>query len=296
MENLFSCPSCNKEFTSWNGLAKHTSRNHNLSGKDLVMKYYKISEPPKCKCGCGTECTFDKGHSKFREYTKGHLARTNGGFYSKKGGDKSAETRRSRFKSGDIIQWNKGKSYTPEQLKSFQEAAIKPERCKKISDGLKGKPKSPEHAAKMAKVVKEYWSKDENKDKQREVRMQYIINNGLGFSSKLEDIFKEILICLQIEYIPQFYVKDIKALYDFKIKGNNILIEVDGDYYHCNPNIDKFKEPKLAWHFENIIRDKTKNEWAEKNGYTLIRFWEDDIMNNRDKVIQRLLELKSNIR
>ena len=51
MENLFSCPVCNKEFTTWNGLAKHTSRNHDLSGKELVMKYYKMLEIPKCKCG-----------------------------------------------------------------------------------------------------------------------------------------------------------------------------------------------------------------------------------------------------
>ena len=292
MENLFSCPSCNKEFTTWNGLAKHTSRNHNLSGKDLVMKYYKISEPPKCKCGCGTECTFDNGHSKFREYAKGHLARTNGGFYSKKGSDKSAETRRVRFKSGEIIQWNKGKSYTPEQLKSFQEAAIKPERCKKISDGLKGKPKSVEHAAAMAKVVKEYWSKEENRDKQREVRTKWMSENQTKYESKLEKEFKIILDTLQIKYNQQYPVK--YYCYDFNIQDTNILIETDGDWWHCNTN--KGFMPIHESQIHTIAHDKTKNEWAEKNGYTLIRFWEDDIMNNRDKVIQKLLELKSNIR
>ena len=275
MENLFSCPACNKEFTTWNGLAKHTSRNHSLSGKELVMKYYKMSDIPKCKCGCGTECTFDKGHSKFREYTKGHLARTNGGFYSKKGGDKSAETRRVRFKSGEIIQWNKGKSYTPEQLKSFQEAAIKPERCKKISDGLKGKPKSPEHINNL-----------------RLSRIKWMSENQTKYESKLETEFKTILDALQIKYNQQYPVK--YYCYDFNIQDTNILIETDGDWWHCNPN--KGFTPIYESQIHTIAHDKVKNEWAEKNGYQLIRFWEDDVMNNRSYIIQKLLDLKSNIR
>jgi len=275
MENLFSCPYCNKEFTTWNGLAKHTSRNHSLSGKELVMKYYNIIEIPKCKCGCGTECTFNAGHSKFREYTKGHLARTNGGFYSKKGSDKSAETRRVRFKSGEITQWNKGKSYTPEQLKSFQEAAIKPERCKKISEGLKGKPKSPEHINNL-----------------RLNRTKWMSENQTKYESKLEKEFKTILDTLQIKYNQQYPVK--YYCYDFNIQDTNILIETDGDWWHCNTN--KGFEPIHESQIHTVLHDKVKNEWAEKNGYTLIRFWEDDVMNNRDKVIQVLLELKTNIR
>jgi len=275
MENLFSCPVCNKEFTTWNGLAKHTSRNHSLSGKELVMKFYKMLDIPKCKCGCGTECTFDKGHSKFREYTKGHLARTNGGFYSKKGGDKSAETRRVRFKSGEIIQWNKGKSYTPEQLKSFQEAAIKPERRKKISDGLKGKPKSPEHINNL-----------------RLSRIKWMSENQTKYESKLETEFKTILDALQIKYNQQYPVK--YYCYDFNIQDTNILIETDGDWWHCNPN--KGFIPLYESQIHTVAHDKVKNEWAEKNGYQLIRFWEDDVMNNRSYIIQKLLDLKSNIR
>jgi len=275
MENLFSCPYCNKEFTTWNGLAKHTSRNHSLSGKELVMKYYNIIEIPKCKCGCGTECTFNAGHSKFREFAKGHAARTNGGFYSKKGSDKSAETRRVRFKSGEIAQWNKGKSYTTEQLKSFQEAAIKPERCKKISEGLKGKPKSPEHINNL-----------------RLSRTKWMSENQTKYESKLEKEFKTILDTLQIKYNQQYPVK--YYCYDFNIQDTNILIETDGDWWHCNTN--KGFEPIHESQIHTVSHDKVKNEWAEKNGYTLSRFWEDDIMNNRDLVIQKLLNLKTNIR
>jgi very-short-patch-repair endonuclease len=239
------------------------------------MKYYNIPEIPKCKCGCGTECTFDGGHSKFREYSKGHVARTNGGFYSKKGGDKSAETRRIRFKSGEITQWNKGKSYTPEQLKSFQEAAIKPERCKKISEGLKGKPKSLEHINNL-----------------RLSRVKWMSENQTKYESKLEKEFKDILDTLQIKYNQQYPVK--YYCYDFNIQDTNILIETDGDWWHCNP--DKVFIPLYESQIHTVSHDKVKNEWAEKNGYQLIRFWEDDIMNNRDIVIQKLLGLKSSIR
>jgi hypothetical protein len=39
-----------------------------------------------------------------------------------------------------------------------------------------------------------------------------------------------------------------------------------------------------------VLKDKIKNEWAEQNGFKLLRFWEDDINNNIKQVKQTLLE------
>jgi very-short-patch-repair endonuclease len=67
-----------------------------------------------------------------------------------------------------------------------------------------------------------------------------------------------------------------------------MIIEVDGDFWHCNPinfpNADYITQQK------NVIRDKEKNEWAQSNGYKLLRFWENDINNNIKQVKQTLLE------
>jgi G:T-mismatch repair DNA endonuclease (very short patch repair protein) len=284
---MFKCNHCKNEYNSFNGLARHSTHAHNVPRVELYMLVNNIPSIPKCKCGCGQEVKFQS--SKFAEYIQGHIARANGGFYSEKGAKKSGETRKKRFASGEITQWNKGKQYTDEQLKVYQAAAAKPERKEKISKALKGKKKSPEHVAKIKADRQKYWSDRTHRLEQRERRMQYIINNGLGYSSKLELVFKEILDTLGIKYIEQFYARDIKALYDFKIKNKKILIEVDGDYWHCNPNLEKFKTPTKQWHFDNIARDEIKNKWAEENGYKLIRFWENDIVNNRLACIEQLI-------
>lgn len=61
---------------------------------------------------------------------------------------------------------------------------------------------------------------------------------------------------------------------------SNILIECDGDFWHANP---KFYPDETKWyHTQKRIRakDLVKNEIAKQLSMTLLRFWEDDIMNN----------------
>jgi len=284
----FTCKDCNIEYNSYKGLQCHNSKTHKIPGVQTYVNFYFNGEWPLCKCGCNEKLNFQGG--KFGEYIRGHKARTSGGFYTKEGLEKASSTRKEQFASGERVQWNKGKKYNEAQLASIQESAKNPERRRKIAEKLSGKKKSPEHIAKIKADRKKYWSDREHQLQQRDRRMEYIIKNGLGYSSKLETVFKEILDSLGIEYIDQFYVREIKALYDFKIKGKSILIEVDGDYWHCNPNIEKFKTPTQQWHFDNIERDKIKNQWAKENGYQLLRFWERDITTNRLQVVQTLIE------
>ena len=150
-----------------------------------------------CKCGCNEPLQYFAG-IKFGEYIRGHAARVNGGFYSEEGAKKSGKTRKQKFASGELEQWNKGRKLTEEELIKFQEVAKDPERRKKISEGLKGKQKSPEHVAKITADRKKYWGDRQHQLEQRERRMQYIINNGLGYTSKLEEEFELILKSLSI--------------------------------------------------------------------------------------------------
>ena len=51
-------------------------------------------------------------------------------------------------------------------------------------------------------------------------------------TSKLEEYFaKEFLDKLGVEYVYQFEAKDIGRFYDFFLKKQNLLIEIDGDYW-----------------------------------------------------------------
>jgi very-short-patch-repair endonuclease len=122
--------------------------------------------------------------------------------------------------------------------------------------------------------------------------MQFIMRNGFQVKSKLEETFVEILnselnFIEHIDFHRQHYVREIKALYDFKISGKKILIEVDGDFWHCNPNT-QFKEPIYEAQKGNLIQDKIKEEWCLKNGFKLLRFWESDINTKPEYVIEVL--------
>lgn len=107
-------------------------------------------------------------------------------------------------------------------------------------------------------------------------------------TSKLETIFEnEILKKLKVNYVRQFYAKDIKRYYDFYLPDLNVLVEVDGDYYH---SYGKVYEEMTPMQKRNHRVDEIKNEWAGIHGYALIRIWEHDIRNSPHMVLEKLRE------
>lgn len=141
------------------------------------------------------------------------------------------------------------------------------------------------------------------------------MNNVEYGTSKLErDFARDFLDRLGLKYTYQYEARDIKRYFDFAVtlyddyplKFENksglrsvvqadrkfliaFLIEIDGDYYHANPNL--FEEKKLnPMQKHNRFVDGLKTEWALKNGLTLLRFWEDDIRNRPEKVMKELKE------
>ena len=106
--------------------------------------------------------------------------------------------------------------------------------------------------------------------------------------SKLETYFRvNILEYLGVEYIQQFKLSAIGRYYDFYLPEHNILIEVDGDYWHADPKIYEKKDLN-AIQKRNIRVDEQKNKYALMYGYVLLRFWEGDIYKNKKKVINVL--------
>lgn len=290
----FKCHICKSEYDSYLGLSRHSRITHQIDKDKLRIIIYNNGEQPLCKCGCGEQVSWNYKEEKFNDFRQGHYVRTTGGFYSPTGAIKSGETRKQKFNNGELIQWNKGISmedaYGKERANQLKRSISENnERSKKISRSLIGKKKSEEHIRKITEDRRKYWSNEEHKIQQRDRRMRYIIKNGLQVRSKLETVFMEIMDSLSLEYYDQFYVSEIPALYDFKIKGKNVLIEVDGDFWHCKPGT-KFEVPKYDAQKSNMITDQIKNEWAKANGYTLLRFWESDIQDNRLQVVKTLIE------
>ena len=72
----------------------------------------------------------------------------------------------------------------------------------------------------------------------------------------------------------------------------NIVFFADGDYWHANP---KRKKPLDAIQIAHVNRDKRVNQHLQEDSYIIQRFWESDLLHNREQcraLIQNLLNTK----
>ena len=128
----------------------------------------------------------------------------------------------------------------------------------------------------------------------RDSKGKAIRNHPKFGTSKLEEDFaNDFLDKLNINYQWQFEAKDIQRFYDFYLPDSNILIEIDGDYYHANPE----KYDVNNWNSltptqkHDIMVDNIKNKWALLHGIPIYRFWENDIRKNPSKVLNELKDI-----
>lgn len=107
-------------------------------------------------------------------------------------------------------------------------------------------------------------------------------------TSKLEDDFASgFLDKLKVKYIRQFEAKDIKRFYDFYLPETNLIIEVDGGYYHSDPRVvDINNLSPMQKHNKRV--DEVKNKWALAHGIPIMRIWEEDIRHNPSTVMKEL--------
>lgn len=108
-----------------------------------------------------------------------------------------------------------------------------------------------------------------------------------GTSKLEEDFAKDFLDKLGIPYVYQFEAKDIGRFYDFYLPTYNVLIEIDGQYYHADERL--YDQTKLnPMQKRNKRVDEYKNKWAMLHCIPLMRIKEYDIRNNSSLVMEEL--------
>jgi very-short-patch-repair endonuclease len=290
------CKDCQREFNDLDSLRRHRVQKHGINAEQTYIDYVLDGIEPKCKCGCGEKPKYLGIDVGYRDYIRGHAAKVNNNWgHNPKAIKKSHETQRKLYANGELKIWNKGLTMDDPRVRdNIDKVMSNPNRSKNISKKLIGVKKSGKHKEKLKIASKLRWSNPDEREKQSHKRMLYITKNGFEVKSKLEDIFigiieKEFDFKEHVDYYRQYYVREIKSLYDFKLSGKNILIEIDGDYWHCNPN-SKHAKPKYAAQFKNLKQDKIKEDWCLNNSFNLLRFWESDIKNKPEDVISVLKE------
>lgn len=74
-----------------------------------------------------------------------------------------------------------------------------------------------------------------------------------------------------------------KYVVDIFVPSKNLIIEIYGDYWHCNPIYWKPNEYNKTLHMtaqEKWQKDKDRIENLQSQGYTTIVLWENEIKNN----------------
>lgn len=132
---------------------------------------------------------------------------------------------------------------------------------------------------KISKKITQNW--DNLSDEVKAAKLKQLNSaedKGIRRISKIEKRFESLLINENIAYTTQKWISNFA--YDFRVTGTNILIEVQGDYWHCNPNkySGEFIHPTRKILAKDIwVYDESKRHNAEKYGYKVIYVWESEI-------------------
>jgi very-short-patch-repair endonuclease len=281
------CKICNQELTNPQGLSAHCRLKHKMKAEDVYIEYFLNGTSPTCACGCGERPKYMGIYEGFREYIHGHISRVHNNWGHNIDANKKAhETQKKMHESGDLVIWNKGLTKeVDERLGYGQKISDNKERSEKISKALKGRKRPKEVLDKLNEGMLEYWSKPENRDAKRLSQVKYLQEKQINQKSKLEQRFEDMLVELNIQFINQHPLNGY--LYDFYIPKHNILIEVDGDWFHCNPDVHL----EAIYEIQKFVKvnDERKNIIAKENNIPLLRFWEKDINDNPDVVKSKLL-------
>lgn len=103
-----------------------------------------------------------------------------------------------------------------------------------------------------------------------------------------ERVFSKMMKELGVEIVSQKVVKN--KIYDFYIPSKNMVIEVDGDYWHANPLIYEGKELNKI-QLKNVRNDKKKDSLAIGYGFLIERVWEHDLHNNYEEQKERFRKI-----
>lgn len=126
------------------------------------------------------------------------------------------------------------------------------------------------------------------------------MNKGKITESKIENKVESCFIDIGILYIKQFMIlidqTNACYFYDFYIPSLNMIIEINGDYWHANPS--KY-QPTYKFRGQTALekweKDKNKNNKAIEMGYNIICIWESEIKKLKTEQLINYLIVKIGI-
>jgi len=182
---------------------------------------------------------------------------------------KQSTTLIAKYKSGERIAWQKGKSNTGCGVKKGSIPWNKGLSMtdKRVQENILSMAKTRKNngyiSKELQRKIKLGTNTPEFKQMARERRAKQVFPlEDTKIERLMERQFKNSGLSFMKHYL--FTFKSIYHQVDFLI--GNLVVECDGNYWHTLPEVVK--------------RDKEINNSLTNNGYKIIRFWEKDILKN----------------
>lgn len=112
-----------------------------------------------------------------------------------------------------------------------------------------------------------------------------------------KDTEPERIIAKELRRRKIYFTKNDSRIYgkpDFVFRRKKVVVFVDSDFWHGNP--DRFVMPKSNLEYwqkkieNNKRRDVEVNQTLDNAGWTIIRIWEDDIRKDIDSCMNIILQ------
>lgn len=198
---------------------------------------------------------------------------------------KAVLTKKEKYGKGSVSFLNK----SPEEIALIMEAAWEGSRNRWASYTEKEKAR---WIGLLVENREKWWnSLDENE------KLTYL-SSRISYRSKLELNIENILKNLGLEFETQKWIKN--KSYDFYFPKTKIILEIQGDYWHGNPQIYS-KDTILRFPLKQIVKvselwekDKIKKDLAESYGYKVFYLWETELKNLEYEELTELLQTYAN--
>lgn len=121
----------------------------------------------------------------------------------------------------------------------------------------------------------------------RAIKSELFGNNSKQIDTSIELFVKEILEENGYDYIFQKAIRWCN--YDFYLPNQNVALEIEGEYWHCDPRVYP-NGPKNSIQCKNLEKNKMKQEICKSQNIPLIRVHEHDIKKDKERTKQQILE------
>lgn len=261
---------------------EHIKLHHSISILDYLVVYEKLVIP-KCICGICNKNSYPTTKGK-NLYWREYLCGRNPGLLKW-----SIQAKESRKGSNNPMfgkkAWNKNIDKNSDYVKNLAKYMAN----RTVSEASKEKMSI---SATKRKVHGHTGCKhtDKTKAKSRERTLQMIKDGKFKQTKTIpHKKFAELLTNNNIKFEEEKIID--KWSFDFFLPDSNTYVEIDGDYFHSNPIIYK-NGPKTKTQKINWYRDIKKNEFCQENNINLVRFWENEVLNNSERIEQFICKQK----